>query len=73
MYNLWKLYKKINEMKSWEKYLSLSMNEEMSTYCLSMLTVVEDEANTIRKNLVYELLVYTILVVIIYFNWERFV
>jgi len=73
MYNLWKLYKKINEMKSWEKYLSLSMNEEMSTYCLSMLTVVEDEANTIRKNLVYELLVYTILVVVIYFNWERFV
>jgi len=73
MYNLWKLYKKNEEVKFWEKYLSLAMNEEISTYCVSMLTVVEDEANAIRKNLVFEFLVYLVVVGVIYFNWERFV
>jgi len=73
MYNLWKLYKKTEEIKFWEKYLSLAMNEEIATYCVSMLTVVEDESDAIRKNLVFELLAYTILVVVLYFNWERFV
>jgi len=73
MYNLWKLYKKTEEIEFWEKYLSLAMNEEIATYCVSMLTVVEDESNAIRKKLVFELLVYTILVVVLYFNWERFV